>query len=81
MKFDSQNGSFAYVDVETNGGSSIDGRIIEIAIVTVDEGRVSQWSTLIDPDCAIPPSIQSLTGITPAMVASAPMRLLPSENG
>ena len=72
MRFDSQNGSFAYVDVETNGGSSIDGRIIEIAIVTVDEGRVSQWSTLIDPDGPIPPSIQSLTGITPAMVASAP---------
>ena len=72
MKFDSQTGSFAYVDVETSGGSCGEDRIIEIAIVTVDEGIINQWSTLIDPGCDIPRSIQSLTGITPAMLVAAP---------
>ncbi len=72
MKYTLQSGSFAFVDVETTGGMSGEDRITEIAIVTVDEGRVEQWSTLVDPDCDIPPSIQSLTGITNQMVRAAP---------
>ena len=34
--------------------------------------RVTEWSTLVDPEAPIPPAIQALTGITDAMVASAP---------
>lgn len=71
-QFDWYNGSFACVDVETTGGSARDSRIMEIAVVTVDEGIVNQWSSLVDPDCEVPPSIQGLTGITPAMLRAAP---------
>src|SRR4029077_5346238 len=33
---------------------------------------VCEWSTLVNPECSIPPEIQALTGITNAMVADAP---------
>jgi len=34
--------------------------------------RVDEWSSLVDPGVPIPPAIQVLTGITDAMVRSAP---------
>ncbi|MGN6087378.1 exonuclease domain-containing protein [Trinickia sp.] len=62
----------AFVDLETTGGSVAEHRITEIGIVQVGEGGVSRWSTLVDPGQAIPPFIQSLTGITDDMVRGAP---------
>src|SRR6185436_15425154 len=48
-------------------------RITEIGLVEVDCGRhVGEWSSLINPEMRIPLSIQTLTGITDAMVANAP---------
>jgi len=47
-------------------------RITEVGIVRIDGGRASEWSSLINPECSIPGAIQSLTGITNAMVADAP---------
>ena len=48
-------------------------RITEIAILTIVDGKVvDEWSTLVNPECAIPLVIQSLTGITDAMVRDAP---------
>ena len=42
-------------------------------IVRIDEGaRVSEWSSLVNPECSIPAAIQALTGISSAMVAEAP---------
>src|SRR4029453_12821956 len=42
-------------------------------LLEVVDGRlVGEWSTLVDPGCAIPPIITSLTGITDQMVANAP---------
>lgn len=66
--------SFAVVDVETTGGRSASGhRIIEIAVVEVRDGAVAgDFHTLVDPGRGIPTMIQSLTGITPPMVAGAP---------
>ncbi len=72
MKYHSDTGSFAFVDVETSGGSGRDDRIIEIAVITLDEGVVNRWSTLVDPDCEVPLSIQALTGITNDMLRAAP---------
>ncbi|MGB9150909.1 MAG: exonuclease domain-containing protein [Burkholderiales bacterium] len=72
MKFAWDEGNFAFVDVETTGGTASEDRITEIAIITVDEGVMESWSSLVDPDCEIPPSIQSLTGITNLMVRAAP---------
>lgn len=65
---------YAVVDVETTGRAA-DGadRITEVAVVQVDEGRiVDRFTTLVRPGRPIPPPIVRLTGISDAMVASAP---------
>lgn len=63
-----------FVDLETTGSNPLTDAITEVAIVTVDEyGVVEEWSSLLNPRQAIPPFIQNLTGITPDMVADAPL--------
>ncbi len=64
---------FAFVDIQTTGGSAQAGRIIEIAIIRVSPEGVREWSSLVNPDRSISPAVQSLTGITKAMVAKAPI--------
>src|SRR6187402_1042303 len=60
------------IDVETTGGNVTYDRITEIGIVEIYENEIREWSTLINPGMKIPMGIQRLTGITDAMVASAP---------
>ena len=68
----------AFVDLETTGGSPVEDRITEVGIIEVDFDRahpprpVREWSALVNPDATIPPFIETLTGITNAMVAEAP---------
>jgi DNA polymerase III subunit epsilon len=63
-----------FVDLETTGATATHDRITEIGIIEVNRGRlISEWSTLVNPGMSIPPMIQSLTGITNAMVAHAPL--------
>ena len=69
----------AFVDLETTGGSPIEDRITEVGIIEVDfdhpRGQshpVREWASLVNPDAPIPPFIETLTGITNAMVADAP---------
>jgi DNA polymerase-3 subunit epsilon len=69
--------AFAFVDLETTGTRAGIDRITEVGIVRVDDAaagppRITEWSSLVDPEVPIPPVIQALTGITDAMVASAP---------
>lgn len=67
-------GSWAFVDLETMGGNPAHSRIIEVAVVAVDDGIVvDEWSRLIDPGRPIPPSITGLTGIDDAMLTDAPV--------
>ncbi len=61
-----------FVDLETTGGAVGEHRITEVGVVEVGPQGVSRWSTLVDPQQAIPPFIQQLTGITDAMVRGAP---------
>ncbi|HKU01055.1 MAG TPA: exonuclease domain-containing protein [Paraburkholderia sp.] len=61
-----------FVDLETTGGSVGDHRITEVGVVEVKDGQATRWSSLVDPQQAIPPFIQQLTGITDAMVRGAP---------
>lgn len=65
---------FAVVDVETNGGiAGNGGRIIEIAIVHVDGGQITDtFSTLVDSGVAVSPWITRLTGIRTEMIQNAP---------
>ncbi len=62
-----------FIDLETTGANPSDDRITEIGIVRVDNGTVTQWSSLVNPQTPIPPFIQNLTGITDAMVSDAPV--------
>lgn len=66
-------GRYAFVDVETTGGNPNRHRVIEVAVVTIDDGTVvDEWSSLVRPGCSIPRTITGLTGIDDAMVAGAP---------
>jgi DNA polymerase-3 subunit epsilon len=64
---------YAIVDIETTGGFIAGNQITEIAIITHDGNNVTgQYQTLVNPGCKIPSYITGLTGISNAMVASAP---------
>ncbi|MGN6296910.1 MAG: exonuclease domain-containing protein [Ginsengibacter sp.] len=60
---------FAIVDIETTGGYAAANGIIEIAVFISDGKKIlDEFHTLINPYCTIPRFIESLTGITNAMV-------------
>lgn len=64
---------FAIIDIETTGGNSATSRITEVAIFLFDGTKiVNEFSSLINPECPIPPYITTLTGISNQMVANAP---------
>ncbi|KAF1050083.1 3'-5' exonuclease [Xylophilus sp.] len=65
---------WAVIDFETTGLSPLNGdRATEVAIVIVDEDAVvGRFQSLMNAGVAIPPFIESLTGISNAMVAAAP---------
>jgi DNA polymerase-3 subunit epsilon len=53
-----------FVDIETNGLNHIRGRVIEVAAIRVEEGRITRiFNQLIDPVVELPYFITSLTGI------------------
>ena len=65
---------FAIVDIETTGGHASANGITEIAIVLHNGKEVEgKYQTLINPQMPIQKYVQSLTGITDAMVAKAPL--------
>ena len=64
--------ALAFVDLETTGATASCDRITEIGIVEVDADSVREWSTLVNPEIAIPGFIQTLTGINDDMVRDAP---------
>ena len=65
--------TFVVVDLETTGGSPATCGITEIGAVKVRGGEVlGELHTLVNPCEPIPPFIAVLTGITDAMVATAP---------
>ena len=62
-----------FLDLETTGATATHDRITEIGLIEVENGEYTgEWSTLINPQTRIPPFIESLTGISNAMVADAP---------
>ncbi len=73
--------TFVVVDLETTGGSAHADHITEIGAVKVRGGEVlGEFQTLVNPRVPIPTVISVLTGITNAMVATAPRieQVLPS---
>lgn len=66
--------SFTVVDVETTGLSARNERVIEIALVKVENLKiVEKFSTLVNPQRQIPSFISMLTGITNSDVRNAPL--------
>ncbi|MBA3768219.1 MAG: 3'-5' exoribonuclease [Acidobacteria bacterium] len=65
---------YVVVDVETTGAKTPPARITEIGAYRVSRGRiVAEFQTLVNPQMPIPSFIVMLTGITDAMVESAPL--------
>jgi len=65
--------TFCVLDLETTGGSRHDDTITEIGVVKVRGGEcLGRFHTLVNPGRAIPPQITVLTGLTDAVVATAP---------
>lgn len=63
----------AIVDLETTGVSPLADRVIEVGVICIDAGTISQrWQRLVQPDTRISPHIERITGINNAMVADAP---------
>ncbi|HET7000456.1 MAG TPA: exonuclease domain-containing protein [Puia sp.] len=65
---------YAIVDIETTGSYAANNGITELAIVLHDGNMITdRYETLINPLVPIPPYIQALTGIQPAMLHDAPV--------
>jgi len=64
---------FAIVDIETTGGNPSNSKITDISVLIHDgEKIIDEFSTLVNPEIAIPPFIVRLTGISDQMVINAP---------
>jgi DNA polymerase-3 subunit epsilon len=64
---------YAILDIETTGGKYNEEGITEIAIYRFDGLKiVDQFSSLVNPERDIQPFVVNLTGITSAMLKSAP---------
>lgn len=65
--------TFCVLDLETTGGNRNDDLITEIGVVKVRGGEcLGTFQTLVNPGRAIPPQITVLTGLTDAVVRTAP---------
>lgn len=63
-----------FVDIETTGGSYRSSRVLEVAVIRVEEGVVvKEFTMLLNPETYIPASITALTGITQGDIADAPL--------
>jgi len=66
--------TFSVVDVETTGLSANKNRIIEIALVKIENLKITdKLHYLVNPQTYIPPFITSLTGIDNDDVIGAPV--------
>ena len=73
--------TFVVIDLETTGTVPGQSRIIEVAAAKFRGGEcLGTFSTLVNPECGLPPFIVALTGITEALVIPAPTigEVLPS---
>jgi DNA polymerase III subunit epsilon len=68
------DGPLVLVDIETNGLNHIRGRVVEVAAIRVEGGRVvREFRQLIDPGMPLPQFITSLTGIQQSDLDGAPV--------
>ncbi|MFY0603812.1 MAG: GIY-YIG nuclease family protein [Flavobacteriaceae bacterium] len=64
---------YSIVDIETTGNGYKGSKITEISIFIFDGKQIiDEYTTLVNPESTIPAFITNLTGITDAMVRTAP---------
>jgi DNA polymerase III epsilon subunit-like protein len=65
--------SLCFLDLETTGTSPAYGRIIDIGIIRVDDGKVTQvYEKLVNPERGLDPFISQMTGISAEELTVAP---------
>jgi len=70
-----------FVDIETTGSSAYHDRVLEVAAIRFESGRVTaRINQLIDPGRPIPAFITGLTGIAEADIWQAPSFLALSDD-
>jgi len=63
----------AVIDVETTGFNPEQDRVIEIAVIHMRGGEVTEsWGTLVNPLRNVPEDVQRITGIDPSTLVDAP---------
>jgi DNA polymerase III epsilon subunit family exonuclease len=63
----------AIFDTETTGTDIEECRIVQIAVIEVDDGQVvGEWKSLVNPGCEIPAEATEVHKVTNEMVESAP---------
>jgi len=63
-----------FVDIETTGGSYRNSRVLEVAAIRYEDGKiVREFSTLVNPETYIPSVITSITGIVEGDIVDAPV--------
>lgn len=63
-----------FVDIETTGGSYRNSRVLEVAVIRVEDGIVTrEFSSLVNPETYVPPMITNLTGIKSSDAVGAPV--------
>ncbi len=68
-----QDCPLAVLDVETTGFDATTDRVIEVAVVHMQGGVVTdRWGTLVNPERAVPEDVVRLTGIDPTQLPDAP---------
>jgi DNA polymerase-3 subunit epsilon len=66
-------GTAVFVDIETNGGNGLRGRVIEVAAIKVAGGEIiDSFTSLVNPAGEVPYWITRLTGITNNDLVDAP---------
>lgn len=64
---------YAFIDVETTGIDPSVARVVEVAALIVDAGRVvATFESLVNPGCPIPAFATGIHGIDDAMVRDQP---------
>lgn len=67
------NEPVVFVDIETNDLSPVNGRVIEVAAIRVENGAITQeFNKLVNPGSPLRQFTTNLTGITNRDVAKAP---------
>lgn len=60
-------------DCETTGGRASYHRMTEVGLIVIENGEIIEtWQSLINPERTVPAGITRLTGISDAMVKTAP---------